>query len=154
MNWNLIMNEWSNLDPTSFLFFRTVCPFQGQTNWRKECCQLQNLWNSSMSISGNHQDWDKNRTKLHCYILAVLYSIFTFAIFRKITWIQLTWSVLLEMVFFLFYCLESYRSIKSHLHVDLCHQQTSLLTTIQCKLCWFQWPTWHKHVVSFGSWWT
>ena len=32
-----------------YLFLRTVCPFQGQTNERKECCQLQNLWNSGMS---------------------------------------------------------------------------------------------------------
>ncbi len=39
-------------------------------------------------------------------------------------------------------------------NVSLCHEQTSLLITIHCKLFRFQWSNCHKHVVSFRAWWT
>ncbi len=89
----------------------TVVNFSGQTGTRL------------LSVSGYNQDGDQNRSELHCHILALWYSTFTFKIFRvllavkkklntEFNWIdQSGW----KWHFFLFYCLESHRSLKSQL---------------------------------------
>ncbi len=133
---------------------------------------------SLLSVSGYNQDGDQNRSELHCHILALLYSTFTlnfiFAVFVTFATPTKIFRVLLAVkknlktefnwtdqsgwkwYFFFWFTAWKVTDLSNHIcSMDLCHQQiSSLLTTIQCKLCWFQWSTWHKHVVSFRAWWT
>ena len=61
------------------LFLSTACWFQGQANWRKECCPLlAKTGIRLLLISDHNQDKDQNRSEWHCHILAWWFSTLTF----------------------------------------------------------------------------